>query len=356
MSKNLLVRMRIPIIPESRSILFWNWLPVDEEDSLRVEEEGMSLRLWFDLECIKGASRPREKSELSLPGWRWVWATEVLADVTLEGEPDDLAEFVMTTGHRRNAAESTTEEEDLLRQYRRLGERVYSFVLSNVNRLMSYIRTEKAQYWLEEYSIDPSTMGAAFRRFGARVTLDGSEWAEWVPTDVSSLSIKFPSPSQYMDREDWVRAGRFVNSEERPSLVRELLAGAYLLAEKQHRRSALTEAITALEVAVAQFAKAPDADRTFGPIFAERMGVSSLASQSKHLGFSGTLKYLFPVIFTEEQMPTELLKECQEAIDQRNNVVHHGQRDVRQERLDTFLSSINRVCFLLEDYSEAIKG
>jgi hypothetical protein len=39
--------------------------------------------------------------------------------------------------------------------------------------------------------------------------------------------------------EDWARAGRFVNSEERSSLVRELLAGAHSLAEKEHRRSAL---------------------------------------------------------------------------------------------------------------------
>ncbi len=68
----MLVQMRIPIIPESRTILFWNWLPVNENDFLVVREDSISLKFWFDLTCIQGPLRPREESELSQPQWIWV--------------------------------------------------------------------------------------------------------------------------------------------------------------------------------------------------------------------------------------------------------------------------------------------
>jgi len=65
-----LVRMRIPIIPESEAMLFWAWLPMAEEDSLVVREGGMSLELRFDLDCLKGPLRPTRIWSSVPPGAR----------------------------------------------------------------------------------------------------------------------------------------------------------------------------------------------------------------------------------------------------------------------------------------------
>jgi hypothetical protein len=44
------------------------------------------------------------------------------------------------------------------------------------------------------------------------------------------------------------------------------------------------------------------------------------------MGHSGTIRDLFPVIFPEDEMPGDLPKSCQEAVEERDNVVHDGQR------------------------------
>ena len=53
-----------------------------------------------------------------------------------------------------------------------------------------------------------------------------------------------------------------------------------------HTRSALTEAITALEVAVHEFARR---NMTLGTVLATRIATESLEAQVKHIGFSGTI-------------------------------------------------------------------
>ena len=357
-SRNILVRMRIPVVPDSEAMLFWAWLPMDEEDSLVVRRDGMTLKLHFDLDCLKGPFRPTSAQQLSDPQWRMVWAEEVIADVTIEGVSDELAHFVTDSDRRQDPSEPspTNEPEILAREYENLGERVYSFVLSSYNRLVAFARTEMGNHRLEEHLVDPSTMVAVFKRFGAKVRTEDSEWRDWMPTEMSSLAIHFPSASRHMDRENWARAGRFVNSEEEPSLFKELLAGAYTLAVKQHRRNALTEAVTALETAVAEFARSLENDEMSRSRLAENVASTKLRKRLRKVGLSktadsslsGSVRHLLPAILTEEQMPRRLLDACLEAVSQRNSVVHRGQRDVSQQELDSLLSSITETCFLLE--------
>jgi hypothetical protein len=289
--KDILVRMRIPVIPESEAILFWGWLPMEEEDFLMVREDGMSLGLRFDLDCLKGPLRPTKKWQLSRPEWRWVWAEEILLDVNVEGVSDELAEFVVDSGSHQNSNEPSPSDkrEILTDEYKKLGERVYSFSLVNYNRLVAYARSEMGQHRLEEYPVNPNTMAAMFRRFGTKVRVGASEWVDWAPTETSSVTIHFPSASQHMDKEDWARASRFVNSGEEPSLFKELLAGARTLAVKQHRRNALTEAVTALEAAVASFARSLGDDEMFRSRLAEDVSSSKLRQRLRKVGLSGTV-------------------------------------------------------------------
>lgn len=360
MSKDILVRMRIPVISESEAMLFWAWLPTSEEDSLVVTQNGMTLKLYFDLSCLKGPLRPTETRQLSEPRWSLVWAEKVIADVTVEGVSDELAEFVMSSPFQRDSDEPSAAERDeaLVGEYEGLGERVYSFSLSNYNRLVSFARTEMGNHRLEEHVVDPSTMAAVFRRFGAEARVEGSGWVQWAPAETSSLTIHVPSTSQHMDREDWARAGRFINSGQEPSLFKELLAGAYTLAVKRHKRNALTEAVTALEAAVAEFAGLLEDDEAFRSKLAESVAPAKLRKRLRkvglsrtvdNVGLSETVKHLLPAVLDEEQMPRPLLDACREAVSRRNAVVHRGQRDVDQEELESFLASITETCLLLDN-------
>jgi hypothetical protein len=115
----------------------------------------------------------------------------------------------------------------------------------------------------------------------------------------------------------------------------------------------LVDAVTALEVAISDFAKSPLPDRAFGRTLADRMAVGSLKAQVEHMGVSGTIRYLFPVIFPDDAVPGDLLKACQRAVDERNNVVHNGQRDVEEKRVLKSVTSIEKLCRILRHLMES---
>jgi len=153
---------------------------------------------------------------------------------------------------------------------------------------------------------------------------------------------------------DWLNAKCFVQSSSRTSLVLQLLASAESFAGTDHRRAALVEAVTALEVAISEFSKSPKAQEAFGSLLAERFDTPSLKTQVEHLGLSGGVRYLLAVILSPEQLPTHLLRSCQQAVEERNNVVHRGQRDVAEDRLRAYLDSIRQVCSILALYREKL--
>lgn len=256
--------------------------------------------------------------------------------------------------YRRSPDDHTQEEKRLIPEYEALGKRVYLFTLERLNRLLSFARSEKGQYWVEGHPIDPRQMGSVFTRFHAWVKTAGSDWNQWTPTQLGGIfDVQMLDTSRYIMREDWEQVVEFTSSSGKPSLVRELLAGAEALANSGHRRSALAEAMTALEVAISRFSRSPDADSEFGSLFAERLGLDSLKGQIRRLGLTATLNYLFPLIFPEDQLPIEVLRSCQEANTQRQNVVHEGQRDVDERKLNLYLRAIRKMCSILDKYSHA---
>ncbi|MDO8351592.1 MAG: hypothetical protein Q7S94_10635 [Gallionella sp.] len=115
-----------------------------------------------------------------------------------------------------------------------------------------------------------------------------------------------------------------------------------------HYRSAITEAVTALEVAVFRFAGNTNADRAFAPHMAHRLALSSLKSQVDHLGLSATINYLLPTILHEELLPASVISECQFAISRRQNIVHNGQRSVSENDARRAVSGVRACCQVLE--------
>jgi len=259
----------------------------------------------------------------------------------------------------RDFSRRLTEEESesvAVGEYKSLAEKVYTLSLKYYNRLIAHLRTQPGQYWLQEYPINLNIMVSDLTNFGAKAKTPGdTEWVKFRGTQsllyVIMSDTRLEEERYIGSRDIWQTAQEFVNSVSITKLVWEILARADYLASIGHSRSALTEAATALEVAVFQFARSADNNKTFGSILAKRMNIQGLEKQVRHLGFSGTINFLFPVIFSEEQVSSVLLRVCQEAIQQRQNVVHNGQREVDKVKLRHYLFSIRSMCKYLDKLS-----
>lgn len=130
-----------------------------------------------------------------------------------------------------------------------------------------------------------------------------------------------------------------------------MLAGAEELAGYGHTRSSLTEAITALEVALTRFGKSPRMENVQPSEVLARMGIERLAHQIEHLGLTGSVSYLLPLLFPEAVMSAALLSGVRDAIQQRQTVVHSGAGEVDPNRLQTLLRALRDLCAILEKHT-----
>jgi hypothetical protein len=350
-NRELLIRMEMPI---PSGMMFIRWFPWLEDEFISIHEDNIYLKLWFDTSCFDdpgGVGGIPEQVRDKLAGLSNIEAVKINADITVVNLSDQLMDFMKTRGP--SGTLPLKEHQPLQEEYEKLAERVYLFSLRRLNRLLAYTRTQLGQYWLEEYSINPNEMLSNFRKFKAKAKVDETGWFRWYSTERPQILTVGPmNLDRYFDKDKWDRAREFVGLSIGTNLILELLAGAERLARIGHTRSALSEAITALEVAIHEFARNSRAGNIFDPLLANRMGIDSLKNQINHLGLSGTVNYLFPVLFSEEQMPTEILKTCQEAIFQRQNVVHQGQRGVNPQKLALYLASVRKICLILDTIQE----
>ncbi len=350
MPKDILVRLKVPFqsrIDSVPTVIFNRWLPVNEDDALVFAENDLQLKIWFDITCASGAF-PIAEDELSrlvnVPTYR------VFVDVTLKDMPDDLAAFILAQPEEESASSN-----ELGIEYERLGERLMETAIRYVNRLISYVRNEKGQYWLEQYVFDRENVSSHNVAFEARarIVAKGTDWFPWKPTrtGVVRVSIRMGDDPRYLRREEWQQIPDFLASKARPNLVLELLANAESLAATGHRRSALIEAVTALEIAVNRFSESPRLNEVAGSGQVDRFDIASLHSQVRHLGFSATVRYLLPLLLSEEALPKDLLSICWNAIATRANVVHQGQRDVDEGNLLPMVQAVRQVCEILIKYT-----
>ena len=97
-----------------------------------------------------------------------------------------LAAYMENRDFGRLPAES---EEAIQSEYDRLGQRLLRVVIERVNRLISYARAFKGQYWLLEYNYDADRMHGYFADFKGRARIDNREWFRFQPGTGDSISI-----------------------------------------------------------------------------------------------------------------------------------------------------------------------
>jgi hypothetical protein len=344
--QTLFLNLKVPIQCEplvgAPALTFSHWLPLAKENGLEIVDGDIRLVLWFDIKATWWAFQPTEEE---IKNHVNVLAHYINADLEVNGLPEDLAKYIRNRDLTRPVKE---EERSLQTAYESLGRQIFSLLLTRFNRLIAYARAKKGQYWLVEYDLDVGRMYTFFNIFEARGRFDDEPWFRFQPAVGDHLNVVMQSETRYISESEWPQVQSFVGSSSKPPLVGELLAGAEQLAENGHRRSALTEAITALEIALYAFARSANANSAFGGIMAERLATPTLIGQVNHFGLSGSFGYLLPLILSEKILPTNILKDCQLAITQRQNVVHNGQRDVDKKILQKCLSSIRYCCEVLE--------
>ena len=346
---DLLIRMEIPFLayPEANSdsyMIFHMWLPLKNEDFLYIEKDDLKLKLWFDVKTTWWGSQPTEeeiKKIINIP------ARKIFADITVSNLNQTLLNYISTHDYSKKPG---PQEEEFQKEYDLLSQRIKEFTLNNLNRLISYVRVFKRQYWLQEYPLEREYDGF----FSSKARIDDGKWFNWHLFNTHHLVVQLErNYDRYLNEADWNFAKQFVCSSQKTGLHWYLLSGAEALASIKNHRAALTEAVTALEVAINLFATNVSDQSSFNHHFSNRMSNRKLKSQIAHMGLSGTINYLFPVLFSEEQVPSEILTICQEALEIRGNVVHNGQREIDSKKLKTLIDGIYQFCKVLEKYKKS---
>jgi hypothetical protein len=342
----LSVELKLPIETEALigapALTFHHWLPIGKANGIRITDNQMNLLLWFDLESTWLASQPTEdeiKRHVN------VLAHYVRAEITVQEVASELATYMQNRDFKRLPAES---ERLIQAEYDKLGQQILEVLLRRFNRLITYAHSVKGQYWLLKYELDIGRLHSYFQCFEASGRIDGGDVFRFKPGIGDEISISMPSEDKYIGESEWAEVSDFVRGEERTPLVHELLAGSEQLAANGYYRSALTEAVTALEVAISAFGRSQNKNQKLASIVGPRLGVDMLQKQIEHMGLSGTVRYLLPLLLPEETLPAEILSGCRKAVDERQNVVHNGTRNV--SNIDHFIASIRSCCNILRDY------
>ena len=197
----LLIRLTIPIpvdeVVSAPALTFTRWLPIGDPHAICVTEEELSLKLWFDIKATWWASHPKEAD---LPKMVNVLAHQVYADVTV---CDVELELLTYMGQRDFRRRPTSEEKPLQELYDAIAERTLRLALKTFNRLVSYVRSRKGQYWLREYEIDTGRMADLFGRFDAKARYEGHDWFRFGPSSVTSIQVRLGSEERYIRDDDW---------------------------------------------------------------------------------------------------------------------------------------------------------
>jgi hypothetical protein len=330
-------------------LVFEQFLPEAAQDVATFEADGLEARVRFDRACVENMGEP--VTDDLIGKWLNISVARVLVDVSLPKLTSDLERFVCANEDwpKRGVdilQVSADRDRALAGEYQLLGHRVLRVVLGATNRLAAWAYAECGQYWVKTRPLNvEDVMMSRNNEFGARLSLPGGASFRWCPPSQHRL-VHQEGPSERITPDRWRSAMKFIASNGRPSLVGELLSNAEALMSSGRHRSAVLEAVCALEVAVAHFADRPEPHA-----LARKPGGAgmSFASDLEHLGFSRFVKYLLPLVVTPAEMAPGDLEGAAEAIECRNRLAHgkHLQRSIGSAVARKHVGSLRRVILRL---------
>lgn len=323
--------------------------PPDSKNALTVTREGTTIQLWFDEDCAA-----QYRVFQAHPQLRYAEQSvdKVRVLILVNSVEDDLRQFIAEgrrcPHHDADIAEWPVAERNIEARYEALAASIFESCVQILTRLVEYCRTEKGQHWLRRLEYDPKNVSAFFSMCKAQVSVRGNEWRKWdPPPHVVWVTTPIGDHSRFLTTEDWRQAGEYVRAQSRLNIVRELLVRAEELATEGYRRSALIEAIAALDIALARFMERPTLIERMPS--GRRTGLSQPGRLFEKLGLRGTIDFFLPLLLPECSFSESLRKQLQAAVDTRGSIVHKGQRDISEEKLRDYLLAIRTVCNVLEE-------
>jgi hypothetical protein len=305
---------------------FHRWLPDGARDAISLEtgEAGCSLKVWFE-RCgfvdeagfIRFTHRQHEVDASIVERQAKLEAGPLICLLELRDVPEETLA----------AVREDRVGDDL---YVRLGKRlVKRSLFPFVRRFISVLRITYGQYWLRElpeWDSRQESIGNYLGRAAIDWSLDGGQtWRAFCPEErVWAPVVGGPREHffRYITHEDWAAIAHAVREGYEPSVAAESLGRAHELLEQGNARYAIIEAVTALEVALHEFARRRAAGIA---------GLQDRLSAFWNLSVSTQLATVASFIggFTEREMKAAL-----ELIAARHGLVHEGQRVNELSSLD----------------------
>lgn len=319
------------------------WIP-EINNSINITiSNNISMKMYCSRKAIDIVTRHSEVQDGSLEKWVRLPIKYLIVSFTFTDVEDMLANYIL------NGCEPINHE--LEEKVIELALLIQNNIEKYVNRFIAFVRCNKGQYWLKPLLFDKMRLSSNIEELNTLVSSTNDNWSEFAVKQPSSIVLALQGNENTLVKEDWQCLKDFVNSESRSNLALELIANAYQLLDDNYSRSSIIEACCALEAAVSIFKDLEDFSWLERKEFSTRIPSENIKTQIKHLGFSSTIKILFPIIFTENEVSQEVLCNCYQAIEIRNNIVHNGigQRKVSKDHLKKILPSVEFLCkFLLK--------
>jgi hypothetical protein len=340
MTKSLQVRFSIPISEEfSEGILFESWLP-SSADVLTAKRESLLVVIWIDPQKFQLGAFPvnleKEFGDVRIG--------TIGVDVTVQNVDEELAEFVRV--HANDDHKAREEAAGPLRdEYEALGRSVMIAATDVLQRVISFFRVVKGQFWIPQIRFDSENMAGFCAMSSAMVRSETYEWVRWKPSLVGRLILEVRDWGwRKVRRCDWGNLNEFVQQSQKLPLALELLADSERLLRDGLTRAALIESVAALEVTVRQYlvSRAASVCRA---LLAD-LEVQTLDALFEKLGLRGSLTVLLPLLISDQELPRDILRESIKAVELRGSVVHRGQR-VSQERVRPLLHGLRTLSMRL---------
>ena len=347
MSKTLRIRLNISITDVfNKGILFESWLPPISH-ILKTNVGALQIEVWIDPMKFQIGPFQIEPSQLSESGDIRIGVIGM--DVLVTNVPEDLAEFI-----HLHSNDTYTDRQNFAgpqpKAYESLGREVMNAAIQTLDKLLTFFRVVKGQFWIPQTYFDPEDIAGFFDSSKAIVRSEAWDWVGWSP---SLLGISKSTIIIWTWRKiravDWESLDSFLQSQKLPPLPLELLAASELLEAEKRTRVALMEGVTALEVAVQQFLSSSH-QRSNKTLLAD-LEINSTKALYEKLGLRGTLAVLLPLLLSDEELPRDMLHKAIKAIEVRGVVVHRGKREVEQNELRQHLNALRNLSMLLIEHT-----
>lgn len=232
--------MRIPL-ENSTSVAvgglqFYQWMP-GQSEAIQLVMGSFKVALWPE--------RPGWQKDEDIAKTLNVTSKHLICEVTTQVDANIAQQLSEAPGRRALASPELEAFAGTVRET----------VLLSVNRLLSHLRAAKGNFWLPRLDEQTGLLASLFLQFAATVSVDDEAPIQFRPSSTDSSSGAATGLDRVIRREDWRRAAQATADENRrPSLVGELLAAADEHRAAGRQRVALTEAVSALQVALGLFA------------------------------------------------------------------------------------------------------